>query len=87
VIIEWDSAGHDGGDMAFGPDGFLYVGSGDGSSDSDLDRAGQDLTRLRSKILRIDADHPDEQVPDDGRHYSVPEDNPIFDAGSPLATV
>ena len=87
MIIEWDSAGHDGGDMAFGPDGFLYVGSGDGSSDSDLDRAGQDLTRLRSKILRIDADHPDEQVPDDGRHYSVPEDNPIFDAGSPLATV
>ena len=87
VIIEWPSDGHNGGDMAFGADGMMYVGSGDGTSDSDADRVGQDLTSLRSKILRIDPDHPDEDVPDDGRHYSVPDDNPIFDAGSPIATV
>ncbi len=87
VIIEWDSNGHNGGDMAFGPDGMLYVGSGDGTSDSDEDRVGQDLTTLRSKILRIDADHPYEETPNDGRHYSVPKDNPCFDAGSLIATV
>jgi glucose/arabinose dehydrogenase/mono/diheme cytochrome c family protein len=87
VIIEWNSNGHNGGDIAFGPDGMMYVGSGDGSIDSDTDRVGQDLTTLRSKILRIDPDHPDEDVPADGRHYSVPRDNPIFDAGSPIATV
>ena len=87
VIIEWDSNGHNGGDIAFDADGMMYVGSGDGTSDSDEDRKGQDLTSLRSKILRIDADHPDEETPNDGRHYSVPKDNPIFDKGSPIATV
>lgn len=87
VIIEWDSDGHNGGDIAFGTDGMMYVGSGDGTIDSDTDRAGQNLTTLRAKILRIDADHPDEDVPHDGRHYAVPKDNPIFDADSPLATV
>jgi glucose/arabinose dehydrogenase/mono/diheme cytochrome c family protein len=87
VIIEWPSDGHNGGDMAFGADGTMYVGSGDGTSDSDADRVGQDLTTLRAKILRIDPDHPDEDVPHDGRHYSVPKDNPIFDADSPIATV
>jgi glucose/arabinose dehydrogenase len=87
VIIEWDSNGHNGGDMAFGPDGMMYVGSGDGTSDSDADLAGQNLTTLRSKILRIDVDHSDEDTPNDGRHYSVPTDNPIFDVGSPIATV
>ncbi len=77
VIIEWDSDGHNGGDMAFGPDGMLYVTSGDGSSDSDVDFAGQDLARLRAKILRIDVERPDEAVPGDGRAYSVPADNPF----------
>ena len=87
VIIEWDSNGHNGGDMAFGLDGMMYVGSGDGSTDSDADRVGQKLTTLRAKILRIDVDHPDEDVPNDGQHYSVPKDNPIFDEGSLIATV
>lgn len=87
VIIEWDSDGHNGGDMAFGLDGMMYVGSGDGTNDSDEDRVGQDLTSMRSKILRIDVDHPDDDVSNDGRHYSVPRDNPIFDKDSPIATV
>jgi uncharacterized repeat protein (TIGR03806 family) len=72
VAIEWDSDGHNGGDLAFGRDGMLYVSSGDGTSDSDTDLAGQDLSRLRSKVLRIDVDHP---AP--GRAYSVPADNPF----------
>jgi putative heme-binding domain-containing protein len=72
-IIEWTSAGHDGGDMAFGPDGDLYITAGDGTTGSDPDITGQDLTDLNASILRIDVDHP---AP--GKPYSVPKDNPFL---------
>jgi glucose/arabinose dehydrogenase len=72
LIIEWPSDGHNGGAVAFGLDGMLYVTSGDGTSDSDRNIVGQDLTKLTAKVLRIDVDHPDE-----GRAYSVPGDNPF----------
>jgi uncharacterized repeat protein (TIGR03806 family) len=72
VIIEWPSNGHNGAGIAFGKDGMLYVSTGDGTSDSDVDLAGQDLTRLLAKVLRIDVDHPDQDRP-----YSVPNDNPF----------
>lgn len=72
VIIEWKSNGHNGSDLAFGKDGMLYVSSGDGTSDSDPDLAGQDLSRLLSKVLRIDVDHPEP-----GKAYAVPKDNPF----------
>lgn len=72
VIIEWESDGHNGGDMAFGRDGMLYITSGDGTSDSDTNLTGQDLTKLLAKVLRIDVDHPAA-----GQHYSVPADNPF----------
>ena len=45
-VIAWESDGHNGGDMAFGLDGMLYVTSGDGTSDSDTNLRGQDLTQL-----------------------------------------
>ncbi|HEX8911529.1 MAG TPA: PQQ-dependent sugar dehydrogenase [Humisphaera sp.] len=72
TVIEWDSDGHNGAALDFGPDGMLYVTSGDGTSDSDTNHAGQDLSKMLSKVLRIDVDHPDA-----GRHYSVPQDNPF----------
>jgi glucose/arabinose dehydrogenase len=72
TILEWDSDGHNGGDLTFGSDGMLYVTSGDGSSDSDAHRSGQDLSRLLAKVLRIDVDHPSP-----GMAYSVPPDNPF----------
>ncbi len=71
-IIQWESNGHNGGDLAFGKDGTLFISSGDGTSDSDTNLRGQDMTHLTSKILRIDVDHPDP-----GRAYSVPSDNPF----------
>ncbi len=72
VIIDWESNGHNGGSIAFGNDGMMYVTSGDGTADSDGNIAGQDMTKLLSKVLRIDVDHPDP-----GKMYSVPKDNPF----------
>jgi len=83
LVIEWESNGHNGGDMAFGPDGMFYVSSGDGTSDSDKNVTGQDITDLNSGILRIDVDHPAEAVGDSRSlslqsGYSIPKDNPFL---------
>lgn len=81
VIIDWESDGHNGGAMAFGHDGMFYVTSGDGTSDSDTNVAGQDMTKLLSKLLRIDVDHlpppPLGKGGQGGVQYSVPKDNPF----------
>ena len=71
VILEWDSNGHNGGDLGFGPDGNLYHASGDGTSDSDTNDRGQNTDFLTSKMIRIDVDHRA-----DGKPYSIPKDNP-----------
>ena len=52
------SAGHDGGDMAFSPEGLLYITTGDGTSDSDGWDSGQTLDDLLGEVLRIDVDRP-----------------------------
>ena len=72
TIIEWESDGHNGGAMAFGHDGMLYITSGDGTSDSDTNLRGQDLSKLTAKVLRIDVNHTD-----DDEKYSIPKDNPF----------
>ncbi len=62
---------HNGGEVAFGPDGKLYVGLGDGGSEGDPDMIGQDLSTPLSKILRIDP------APSADKGYTVPPDNPF----------
>ncbi len=64
---------HNGGEVAFGPDGKLYVGLGDGGSENDPNMVGQDLAQPLSKILRIDP------IPSDDKGYTVPGDNPFVD--------
>jgi hypothetical protein len=71
TVIAWESDGHNGG-----ADGFRYVTSGDGTSDSDTDLTGQRTDLLLAKVLRIDVDRPA-----GGKAYSVPEDNPFVGDG------
>jgi glucose/arabinose dehydrogenase len=72
LIIEWRSAGHDGGGMAFGRDGMFYISTGDGTSDSDTWNSGQTVDDLLGSVLRLDVDRPDGE-----RAYSIPKDNPF----------
>lgn len=60
---------HNGGQLQFGPDGYLYIGMGDGGSANDPGNRGQDLSQLLAKLLRIDVDH--------GSPYAVPSSNPF----------
>ena len=74
TIITWLSGGHNGCCLKFGPDGFLYISTGDGVGPNppDTKQTGQDISDLLSSILRIDVDHADE-----GRNYGIPADNPF----------
>ncbi|MCX7621384.1 MAG: PQQ-dependent sugar dehydrogenase [Acidimicrobiales bacterium] len=70
---------HNGGSIAFGPDGMLYLGVGDGGGAGDPDKNGQNTTVLLGKILRIDPAHPS-----NGKAYGIPAGNPFADgSGAP----
>ena len=64
---------HNGGQLAFGPDGYLYIGLGDGGPGNDPSNHGQNRQTLLGAYLRIDADNPDA-----GLNYGIPENNPFF---------
>ena len=64
---------HNGGDLLFGPDGYLYAFFGDGGSGGDPLGSGQNRDSLLGKVLRLDVDHPNGDVP-----YSAPAGNPFI---------
>lgn len=62
---------HNGGQLQFGPDGYLYIGTGDGGSGGDPNNNAQNLGQLLGKLLRIDIDN--------GNRYAIPPTNPFVD--------
>ena len=77
AYIERFSPSHNGGHLAFGPDGYLYLGLGDGGTGGDPFNRSQTPSELLGKMLRIDVSVPD----DDAIGYRVPSDNPFVSGG------
>jgi glucose/arabinose dehydrogenase len=73
LTVEQPYANHNGGMLAFGPDGYLYIGLGDGGSAGDPQGNGQSLATLLGKILRMDVNG--------GEPYTIPADNPYASQG------
>jgi len=69
LTVDQPFSNHNGGQLAFGPDGFLYIGLGDGGSGGDPGNFAQNRLSLLGKMLRIDVDN--------GSPYSIPADNPF----------
>jgi len=78
--IDFPYCNHHGGKIAFGPDGYLYVGVGDGGWEGDVLSTGQDLSTWMGKMLRID-------VHAKGQRYAVPDSNPFAHAADPQLMV
>lgn len=70
--IDQPYSNHNGGNILFGPDGYLYIGMGDGGSAGDPGDRSQDTSTLLGKMLRIDVDNPA-----NSNNYSSPVDNPF----------
>jgi glucose/arabinose dehydrogenase len=82
ILMEIDQpfTNHNGGQLQFGPDGYLYIGMGDGGSAGDPGDRAQDLTELLGKMLRIDVDGVAGLPPDcGGSNYTIPANNPFVD--------
>ena len=78
LTLEQPYSNHNGGMLTFGPDGYLYLGLGDGGSAGDPLGAGQNPNTLLGKILRLDINQ--------GALYAIPADNP-FSAGGGAAEI
>jgi glucose/arabinose dehydrogenase len=74
LFVDQPFENHNGGLVMFGPDGYLYIGFGDGGSQGDPNGNGQNLSEPLASILRIDVDHTEGD-----EAYAIPKDNPFVD--------
>lgn len=72
-------ANHNGGDLCFGPDGYLYIGLGDGGLEGDPGNRAQNPMEFLGKMLRIDVDN--------GNPYSIPVTNPFYNSTTTLGEI
>lgn len=72
ILLHWPSGGHNGGCLRFGPDGYLYMVTGDGSGIGDERKTGQDISDLLASMLRLDVNRAGETTA-----YAIPSDNPF----------
>jgi len=79
LTVQQPFANHNGGGLAFGPDGYLYIGLGDGGSGGDPLGNGQNLATPLGKLLRIDVDR--------GEPFGVPSDNPFVARAGALPAI
>lgn len=77
ILLTYDQpyTNHNGGCVAFGPDGYLYISAGDGGLGGDPQGNGQNITKLLGKIIRIDVNNPQPPL-----NYGIPSDNPFVDS-------
>ncbi len=75
ILIEQNQpfSNHNGGQIVFGPDGYIYISFGDGGSAGDPGNRAQDLTNMLGKIIRINVD-----IKENGKNYGIPTDNPFI---------
>ena len=80
ILLEWADSfpNHNGGALAFGTDGYLYIGIGDEGGSGDFNNNAQDRSRIFGKILRIDVNQNVDIVP----YHGIPGDNPYAGNGS-----
>lgn len=83
IRIDFPYVNHHGGKIAFGPDGYLYLGVGDGGWEGDVLDAGPDLSTWMGKMLRIDVNVADRK----NQRYTIPESNPFAKAAEPQLMV
>lgn len=84
VLLSYDQpfSNHNGGHIEFGPDGYLYIGAGDGGSGGDPFNNAQNLQKYLGKLLRIDVTGPTPELP-----YTIPSDNPFNDVDGALGEI
>lgn len=84
ILLTWQSGGHNGASIQFGPDGMLYVSTGDATAPSPPDslNTGQDISDFLASILRIDVDHEE-----NGKAYGIPPDNPFVNTPNAMPEI
>ncbi len=81
TVLHPSQANHNGGQLEFGPDDLLYIGTGDGGGGGDPFHAAMNLQDLRGKLLRIDPRQVDAQP------YTVPSNNPFVGVSGALPEI